>query len=82
MELLAGVIIGIIVTISLLHRPISINIHKTLEEVRPEVKEFNLVEELKDTGKSAQEDKIFEDDMTGLIEEINRVMRGGPVNGK
>jgi hypothetical protein len=80
MEVLAGVIIGILVTLSLLKRPITININKKLEEVRPVVPMPDLVTEMKKP--ESELDKVYGDDMKGFIDEINNMMLGGKPNGE
>lgn len=81
MEVLAGVIIGIIVTISYLKKPITININKTIEEIKPPVVPMATMEEsLNKTD--PKEDKVYEEDMTSMLEEVNKMMLGGGTSGK
>ena len=75
MEILTGFILGIIVTVVLLNKPITININKTNKEITKEYEDINLYKELHSAP--TPEDKVYEDDMRGLLDEINTTMLGG-----
>lgn len=80
MEVLAGVIIGVIVTITLLKKPITININKKVEEIKPVT---NMPDLAKEMNKAPTElDKVYEDNMKSFIDDVNGMMLGGVVNGK
>lgn len=80
MEVLAGVIIGVIVTITLLKKPITININKKVEEIKPVTDMPDLAKEM---NKAPTElDKVYEDNMKSFIDDVNGMMLGGVVNGK
>lgn len=80
MEVLAGVIIGVIVTITLLKKPITININKKVEEIKPVTDMPDLAKEM---NKAPTElDRVYEDNMKSFIDDVNGMMLGGVVNGK
>ena len=68
MEVLAGVIIGVLVTITLLNKPITINVNKKIEEVRPVIPMPDLGAEMKKPDEAL--DKVYGDDMKGFIDEV------------
>lgn len=80
MEVLAGVIIGVLVTLAFLKRPITININKKLEEVRPIIPMPDLAEEMNKPDNKL--DKVYEEDMKGLLDDVNNMMLGGKPNGE
>ena len=80
MEVLAGVIIGILVTLSLLKHPITINVNKKLEEVHPVIPMPDLGAEMKKPDEAL--DKVYDEDMKGFIDEVNNMMLGGKPNGE
>lgn len=80
MEVLAGVIIGVIVTILLLNKPITININKKLEEVRPVTVMPDLAAEM--SKAPAPIDELYDDKMKGFIDDVNGMMLGGAVHGE
>jgi len=80
MEVLAGVIIGVLVTFALLKRPITINIHKKIEEVRPIIPMPDLDKEMKKPA--SQLDQVYDEGMKGLIDDVNSMMFGGAPNGE
>ena len=80
MEVLAGVIIGVIVTITLLKKPITININKKVEEIKPIT---NMPDLAKEMNKAPTElDGVYEDKMKSFIDDVNGMMLGGVSNGK
>jgi len=80
MEVLAGVIIGVIVTLLLLKQPITININKKIEEIRPIVPMPDIATEM---NKSASPtDLVYDDKMKGFIDDVNTMMMGGKSNAK
>lgn len=80
MEVLAGVIIGVLVTFALLKRPITINIHKKIEEIRPIIPMPDLDEEMNKPPSPL--DRVYDEGMKGLIDDINSMMLGGAPNGE
>lgn len=80
MEVLAGVIIGVLVAVAILKQPININIHKKLEEIRPEVSMPDIADELNKAPNKT--DIAYEDHMKGFIDGINDIILGGVVDGK
>lgn len=80
MEVLAGVIIGVIVTITLLKKPITININKTNEEIVHKIPMPDLAAEMKKADNPL--DLVYKDEMKSFIDEVNGIMLGGVPNGK
>lgn len=80
MEVLAGIIIGVLVTLAFLKHPITININKKLEEVRPIIPMPDLAEEMDKPDNKL--DKVYEEDMKGLLDDVNNMMLGGKPNGE
>ncbi|NCD00082.1 MAG: hypothetical protein EOL95_10330 [Bacteroidia bacterium] len=80
MEVLAGVIIGVLVTILLLKQPITININKKIEEIKPIT---NMPDLAKEMNKAPTElDEVYDDKMKSFIDDVNGMMLGGKVNGE
>ena len=80
MEVLAGVIIGVIVTLLLLKQPITININKKIEEIRPIVPMPDIATEMGKPGSPT--DLVYDDKMKGFIDDVNTMMMGGKSNAK
>lgn len=80
MEVLAGVLIGILVTIVLLKHPITININQKHEEIYPEVVMPDLDAELRKAPNGL--DDVYKDNMKGFIDEVNSMMLGGNKHDK
>ena len=83
MDLLSGLIVGVLVTVSILKRPITININTKHEEVLKDITQPDILTAMNNnTSKEMQLDKLYQDDMLGLVEEINKLMTGGDTNGR
>jgi hypothetical protein len=78
MEVLAGVIIGILVTLALLKRPITLNVNKTVEEIRHPIEMPDLGKEMKKPA--SESDKVYDEDMKSFIDDVNNMMLGGKPN--
>lgn len=88
MELLAGLISGILVSLVLLKHPITININKNNtenikhEEIYPEVKDPGKLSDALNKGDGA-EDEVYAKTMTSIMDEFNGIMRtGGDLDGE
>lgn len=80
MEVLAGVLIGILFTVFLLDKPITININHKHETVSQTFEMPDLYKEL--NSPDSKLDKVYSEDMKGLIDEVNSMMLGGTTNVK
>lgn len=80
MEVLAGVVIGVLVTVALLKRTFNIKIHHIHETVYPDLPEVDLAKEMRRA--ETPEDRVYSEDMTGLIEEVNKLMTGEHYEGR
>lgn len=78
MEVLAGVIIGVVVALSILRKPITINLNTKHETILPDPQQIEVHKELNKAG--TPEDKVYEEKMTGLLEEVNKFMTGDGID--
>lgn len=83
MEVLFGFILGVLVTILLQRYPITVNINTTHKEIIDVIEQPDLITAMnKPTSKDVQMDEIYSKEMSGLVEEINKLMMGGDTSGR